>query len=59
MIDNLLEVIKSEVDTFMRLKMRDTREQYVHLVPVIDQAKQMYDLILVILTKLPVMISML
>ena len=37
MIDNVLEVIKEEVNTFFRLKMRDTKEQYIHLVPVIDQ----------------------
>jgi len=37
MIDNVLEVIKSEIDTFFKLKMRDTKEQYIHLVPVIDQ----------------------
>jgi hypothetical protein len=37
MIDNVLEVIKEEVDTFMKLKMKDSREQYIHLAPVIDQ----------------------
>jgi len=37
MIDNVMEVIKDEVDTFLKLKMRDTKEQYIHLVPVIDQ----------------------
>jgi hypothetical protein len=37
MIDSVLDVIKEEVDTFMKLKMKDTREQYIQLVPVIDQ----------------------
>lgn len=37
MIDNVLDVIKEEIDTFMKLKMKDTREQYIHLAPVIDQ----------------------
>lgn len=37
MIDSVLDVIKEEVDTFMKLKMRDTREQYIHLVPLMDQ----------------------
>ncbi|MCP5108602.1 MAG: DUF4255 domain-containing protein [bacterium] len=37
MIDNVLDVIKEEVDSFMKLKMKDTREQYIQLVPVIDQ----------------------
>jgi hypothetical protein len=37
MIDNVMEVIKEEVDTFLKLKMRDAKEQYIHLVPVIDQ----------------------
>lgn len=37
MIDNLLEAIKEEVDTYLKLKMRDNREAYIHLVPVIDQ----------------------
>jgi hypothetical protein len=37
MIDNVMEVIKDEVDTFMKLKMRDTKGEYIHLVPVIDQ----------------------
>ena len=37
MIDNVMDVIKEEVDTFMKLKMRDAKEQYIHLMPVIDQ----------------------
>ncbi len=37
MIDNVLDVIKEEVDTFVKLKMKDSREQYIQLVPVIDQ----------------------
>lgn len=37
MIDNVLDVIKEEIDTFMKLKMKDNREQYIHLVPVLDQ----------------------
>jgi len=37
MIDNVLDVIKEEIDTFMKLKMKDSREQYIHLVPVLDQ----------------------
>ncbi len=37
MIDNVLDIIKEEVDTFLKLKMKDSREQYIHLVPVIDQ----------------------
>jgi hypothetical protein len=37
MIETVLDVIKNEIDTFMKLKMKDTREQYIHLAPVIDQ----------------------
>lgn len=37
MIDNVMDVIREEVDTFMKLKMKDSREQYIQLVPVIDQ----------------------
>lgn len=36
MIDNILDVIREELDTFMKLKMGDDREQYVQLVPVVD-----------------------
>ncbi len=32
-----MDVIKEEVNTFLKLKIRDTKEQYIHLVPVIDQ----------------------
>ena len=37
MIDTVLDVIKEEIDTYLKLKMKDSREQYIHLVPVIDQ----------------------
>lgn len=38
MIDELLDIIKEEADTFLKLKMKDTsQEQYVKLVPIVDQ----------------------
>ena len=37
MIDNVLDVIKEEIDNFMKLKMKESREQFIHLVPVVDQ----------------------
>lgn len=37
MIDNVLDVIKEEVDTFLKLKMKDTKGQFIHLAPVVDQ----------------------
>ncbi len=36
MIDDVLETIKNEIDTFIRLKMKDNRQEYVQLVPVVD-----------------------
>lgn len=36
MLDDVLDVIKEEVDGFLKLKMRDSQEQYVKLVPVVD-----------------------
>ncbi len=37
MIDNLLETIKDEVDTYLKVRMRNNKEQYIKLVPVVDQ----------------------
>jgi Pvc16 N-terminal domain len=36
MIGNVLEIIKEEVETFLKLKIQDNQEQYVKLVPVVD-----------------------
>ena len=36
MIDNVLEIIKEEVDISLKLKMNDNRHQYVHLAPVVN-----------------------
>ncbi len=36
MIDEVLDIIKDEVDGFLKLKMKDSGQQYVHLVPVVD-----------------------
>ncbi|MCP5049028.1 MAG: DUF4255 domain-containing protein [bacterium] len=36
MIDDVLDIIKEEIDTFLKLKMRDNQEQYIKLVPVVD-----------------------
>lgn len=37
MIDELLEIIKNEVDTFLKLKMKEGQEQYIKLAPIVDQ----------------------
>ncbi len=37
MIDEVLEVIRGEIDTFLKLKMKEGHEQYIKLVPVVDQ----------------------
>ncbi len=36
MIDEILDIIKNEVDTFLKLKIRDNQHQYVYLAPVVD-----------------------
>lgn len=36
MIDEILDIIKDEVDAFLKLKMKDSRQQYVHLAPLVD-----------------------
>ncbi len=36
MIDELLEIIKEEVDTFLKLKINDRQDRYIHLSPVVD-----------------------
>jgi hypothetical protein len=37
MIEEVLEVIKEDLDTFLRLKMKEGQEKYVKLAPLIDQ----------------------
>jgi hypothetical protein len=37
MIENLLETIKEQVDTYLKVKMKNNKEQYIKLVPVVDQ----------------------
>jgi hypothetical protein len=36
MIDEVMDIIKDEADSFLKLKMKDSRQQYVQLVPVVD-----------------------
>jgi hypothetical protein len=37
MIDQLLDTIKEEVDNYLKVKMKNNKEQYIKLVPVVDQ----------------------
>ncbi len=37
MIEEVLGVIKDDLDTFLRLKMKEGQEQYVKLAPIVDQ----------------------